>query len=101
MIYSVYDYDTKLYRYFEAARSGGTHADAPPRPLAGGSPKGVAPESATWRLPFGARPVGTGPFPRGSVASTASPLSGFDDLSTPFRVGAVLGLAYLAWKVIK
>lgn len=64
MIFSVYDYATRLYTYYDVdARHPPTAWFRPPR-----SP---VPESLAVQLPVGARMVGQGPQARGVIATTS------------------------------
>lgn len=97
MIYSVFKYGPALYDYYEAAGSSATHAGAPPAPMRGTI--GAVPEAATWRLPMGARKIGSGPLPRGRIASTGSPALG--DLGELAGIGIWIGLGYVAWRTFR
>jgi len=98
--YSVWNYGTRSYDYYTAPGAPATHAGRPP--VRGGSSLGAAPEQAAWPLPAGARKVGSGPLPKGRIASTSGGISlgglGAVDLSDPVTVGAVIVLSYVAWK---
>lgn len=96
MRYSVYDYTRRQYDYYEAPGPGGTHAGSPPaaRTLGG---VGASPDHASWRLPAGARKVGSGERPQGRIAS----LSGADITTDPVRLGMLAALAYLAWRALQ
>ena len=96
MKYSVYDYTRRAYDYYEAPGPPGTHAGSPPVVRAMGG-LGTSPESAVWRLPVGARKVGTGEFPQGKIAS----LSGADGLSDPVHLVAYAVIAYFAWRHLR
>jgi hypothetical protein len=102
--YSVYNIATRAYDYYEDGRADTTHAGAPPAALlATGKPRiGVSPESATWRLPWGAKKVGSGPLPKGRIASTNTALGELVELG-PVPLSAVLmvGAGYLAWRLLK
>lgn len=93
-IYSVYNYDRRLYDYYEGPGPSGTHAGAPPLLSLGGI--GATPDAAAWRLPAGSRKIGSGEMPRGRIASLGE-----------FRAGdglklGMLGLsAYLAWRYLR
>lgn len=100
MRYSVYDYTRRAYDYYEAPGPKGTHAGSPPKPAVV-SPRqvgdiGAAPESASWRLPMGARKVGSGEMPIGRIAS----LSGSDAFSSP-SVLLYAALAFVAWRILR
>ena len=91
--YSVYNYSSRLYDYYQDNATTETHAGAPPVIALSGV--GETPEGAAWRVPADARKVGSGPLPMGRIASMG-------DLGTDLpRLGIMVGLAYLAWKVIK
>lgn len=93
MRFSVYDYTRRAYDYYEAPGPGGTHAGSPPvvRTLGG---VGAPPERASWRLPPGARKVGSGEMPVGRIAS----LSGADGFLDPRYLVAAGIAAYLLWR---
>ncbi len=95
MKYSVYDYTRRVYDYYDASGPGGTHAGSPPvvRPMGG---VGVGPDSASWRLPMGARKVGSGEMPQGRIAS----LSGADLADVPHLLTYAVA-AYLAWRLFR
>ena len=107
MMYSVYDYTRRAYDYYDAPGPGGTHAGSPPLPATPAGMAGVlvpkeqrvgtGPDQAAWKLPLGARKVGTGDLPQGRIAS----LSGADLTSDPFRLGIYAVLAYAAWRMIR
>ncbi len=74
MIFSVYNYDSGRYRYYEGL--GGTPATgffrkATQTPAKGGH----VPEAFAVPLPAGAKLVGEGPLPRGYIAQDPSGLS--------------------------
>ena len=94
--YSVYDYTRRLYDYYEAPGPGGTHAGSPPTTKSLGQ-IGTAPDHASWKLPVGARKVGSGERPQGRIAS----LSGADLTSDPIRLGMLAILAYFGWRALR
>jgi hypothetical protein len=94
--YSVYDYTKRAYDYYEAPGPGGTHAGSPPVGRAMGG-VGVSPDRAAWKLPSGARRVGSGELPQGRVAS----LSGADILTDPTHLVALAAIAYVAWRMFR
>lgn len=96
MKYSVYDYTRRQYDYYEAAGPGGTHAGSPPLQKSMGS-IGEPPDRASWKLPVGARRVGSGELPQGRIAS----LSGVELTSDPMRLGLYAVAAYVAWRVLR
>jgi hypothetical protein len=98
VIYSVWSYPKKEYSYYEGGSPSGTHAGAPPAPMTRGE-IGAVPEAATWRLPMGARRVGSGPMPRGRIATISGVALG--DIGELAGVGIWIGVAYLAWRAFR
>jgi hypothetical protein len=99
MQYSVYDHGSRLYTYYQDGRTEGTHAGAP-SVLASGK-IGVPPDAGAWRLPLGAKKVGTGELPRGRIASRGGGPLAAVDLGSPQNMVVAIGvgyLAYLAWR---
>ncbi len=97
MRYSVYDYTRHEYDYYEGPGPGGTHAGAPTKPRSVGE-IGASPESTAWKLPAGARKVGSGEMPIGRIAS----LDGAEELfSDPMRLAVYAAVAYVAWRVLR
>lgn len=96
MRYSVYNYTRHAYDYYEAPGPGGTHAGSPPKPSVVGD-LGAAPERASWRLPAGARRIGSGERPVGRIAS----LSGADQFSSPTGMLALAALALVVWRYLR
>jgi len=98
--YSVWNYGTRAYDYYTAPGASETHAGAPK--IRGSSALGAAPDQAAWPLPAGARHIGSGPLPKGRVATKDGgiplPVLGAVDLSDPVTVGAVIVLSFLAYK---
>ncbi len=94
--YSVYDYTRHAYDYYEAPGPGGTHAGSPPAPRGVGD-LGAEPGRASWKLPGGARKVGSGDMPQGRIAS----LDGADALSDPTTLVALAVLAYVGWRMCR
>lgn len=94
--YSVYDYTRHAYDYYEAPGPGGTHAGSPPAPRGVGD-LGAAPGRASWKLPAGARKVGSGEMPQGRIAS----LDGADELTSPTGLLAIAALGYVAWRLFR
>jgi len=94
--YSIYDYTRHAYDYYEAPGPGGTHAGSPPAPRANGD-LGASPERASWKLPMGARKVGSGELPQGRIAS----LDGADATWDPTTALTLAAVAYLAWRMFR
>lgn len=97
MRYSVYDYDRKVYNYFDGPGPAGTHATAPPV-SSGRSELGATVEQASWKVPPGAKRVGSGELPQGRIAS----MGGLGDImiggSSLGRVGVFAVVGYLLWR---
>lgn len=92
MRYSIYNYGTKSYDYYDDGKPSSTHAGSPPFVSLGGI--GETPEGAAWRLPMGARKVGSGEFPQGRIAS----LGGLESGADVVKLGALALAAYFAWR---
>jgi len=97
MIYSVFDHNRGVYDYYEGAGPGGTHAGSPALSPTRSQDVGKAPVHAAWRLPPGAKRVGSGEFPQGSIAS----LSGVDSASGGIPFLGYAAIAYLAWRFLR
>ncbi len=99
MIYSVYNYDTHAYDYYEGSGAGGTHVGSPKlrKPK---SELGASPEQAAWVLPPGARKVGAGPLPRGSIASLSG-VEGASGSSGLLQYGLYAAIAYAVWRFVR
>lgn len=96
-LYSIYNYGTRQYAYYEVPGPTPTHA--PPPPARGTAEIGATPEQAAWRLPMGARKVGEGEMPRGRIASLGDePAVIGGNYVRAFKLGAAAIVAYLAWK---
>lgn len=96
MRYSVYDYTRRAYDYYDAPGPGGTHAGAPPKARPFGD-IGAPPSRAAWRLPLGAKKVGSGQMPQGRIAS----LDGADSSWSLTDAIAYAVLAYVGWRIIR
>lgn len=95
MRYSVYDYTRRVYDYYEAPGPGGTHATSPVFAKSMNE-MGSSPERASWKLPMGARKVGSGEHPEGRIASM-----GEFDLSDPLVLVGCAVIAYLGWRALR
>jgi hypothetical protein len=100
VIYSVYRHTQRVFDYYEAPGPSGTHATAPPAPLASGK-LGAPPEAATWRLPIGARKIGSGPYARGRIASMGGVALGEIATGDLAVVGIAVGVGYLLWRSLR
>lgn len=98
MIYSVYNYGARAYDYYEGSGPSGTHVGSP-KIAAPKSELGASPEQAAWALPRGARKIGSGDLPRGSIAV----LSGSDDATGPdmMHLGVYAVIAYVLWRAVR
>lgn len=68
MIYSVFNIATRSYDYYEGPGPVSIHAGAPPVTWARNR-LGATTSQASWRLPMGAKKVGSGELPRGRIAA--------------------------------
>lgn len=96
--YSVYNYDTHAYDYYEGSGPGGSHAGTPPMRKAN-SDLGASPEQVAWLLPPGARKVGAGDLPKGYIASLGGVES--EGAADYVKIGIYAIGAYLFWKAIR
>lgn len=94
--YSVYDYTRHAYDYYDAPGPGGTHAGSPPVVRSMGE-AGTSPDRASWKLPLGARKVGTGEMPKGRIAS----LNGADEITDSTHLIAYALVAFVAWRMLR
>lgn len=97
MRFSVWNYRERRFDYYDAAqRSEGTHVGAPPTPLLRGA-IGATPDQAAWRLPAGAKKVGSGAVAQGKVASLGDD-SIFGSLPS---IPAMIGVGLAAYLILK
>lgn len=101
VIYSVYNYGTHGYDYFETVSDNVTHAPVPPK-AKDPSSLGATADQAAWPLPSGARKVGSGPVARGRIASSARSvgLGGVGDLMD-FNALDVVVAGVALWLMLK
>jgi hypothetical protein len=93
MIYSVWNQRKRAYDYYETSAAL-PKANAPKPSIKNGGELGVSVYKAAWKVPAGAKFVGSGDRARGHVANKG--LGGFDfNISTGAMV--VGGLALLWW----
>jgi hypothetical protein len=104
MRYSVYDYTRRVYDYYDAPGPGGTHAGSPTvMPSLGSFARqwkdsdGVPPSNASWKLPLGAKKIGSGERPVGRIASMGDD----DPSSSALRWGIYAAIAYLGWRALR
>lgn len=71
MIYSRWQPDTGQYAYYQSSERRGLGDDLPVPRMPIGTAIGVASTSIGRSAPLGAKLVGTGPLPRGSIAPTS------------------------------
>ena len=93
MRYSVWNYRERRFDYYDApGPQEGTHVGAPPQPLVR-SPMGATPDQAAWKLPTGARKVGSGAQAHGKVASLGDTGTSLLGMLPPAPVSIGIGLA--------
>lgn len=96
MRYSVYDHTRHAYDYYEAPGLGGTHAGSPPKARSVRD-IGAPVERASWKLPPGAKKVGSGYLPQGRIAS----LSGTDSSWSLTDLLPYAVLAFVGWRILR
>lgn len=98
--YSVWNYRERKYDYYQApGENEGTHAGTPPTALISNA-LGQTPDQAAWRLPIGAKKVGSGATAKGKVASLGDDDTG-DTIGTGIKIVAGISLALYLFKGIK
>lgn len=97
MRFSVFNTGTRTYDYYASPTAPDIHAGAPPR--AHSNSLGATPEQASWRLPLGARKVGSGEMPIGRIAS----LGGDDASAAPSMKTIAVGMvvSYFIWRALR
>lgn len=101
MTYSVWRPELGLYDYYETSPS--LKDTTPPKPSLSRSPFGLAPEEAAWKLPLGAKKVGSGKRAKGMIARNGG-LAGLGDLLPDFGSLNILVLAvggFFLWRAFK
>ena len=102
-LYSVWDPRTLAWDYYQAAGQmrAGVFADEPKLPA--GHRIGLTPEEAARPLPVGSVRVGSGPTPKGMIATRNRSALGFFGLEgdTLVRVAVVGALGYLAYRYLE
>jgi hypothetical protein len=93
-IYSVWQPASRSYVYYAVNQP----IDEDPKPRSVSSKLGASPSEISWRLPPGAKQVGSGALPKGVVVHPAESLLGFED-SVSLPLVAAVGLAL--WWVLK
>lgn len=95
MIYSVWNQTKRAFDYYQTSEVGPTHAPAAAHvSMVGGL--GATPEEAAWRLPAGARKIGSGATARGRIAALGSLETTRDTLV----IGALLVVGYLVGRKV-
>lgn len=98
MIYSVYNYGSRTFDYYEADVANAAHAGKPPRSSL--LSESATPEQAAWPLPMGAKLVGSGTMPKGRIAGNRGPLAGLGLVAgdstgmVTIGIAAVVGLIW-------
>lgn len=96
MIYSVYNYGTRSYDYYQGGEVGGTHAPIPPKGRGGISGMGMTADAAAWPLPAGAHKIGSGAEARGRIARIPGSVGALGDIQTGLEEGLVMAAVGLA-----
>lgn len=101
MIYSVWNQSRRRYDYYEAGGPPG-EVNAPPPKHLSQTKLGMTVTQASWPLPVGSRPVGSGELARGRIAHPrGGAVSGFDLDSDLLKAGLLLAAAYVLWKKVR
>lgn len=97
MRFSVFNTGTRSYDYYASPGTPDIHAGAPARVMA--NALGATPDQASWRLPLGARKVGSGEMPIGRIAS----LGGDDTSPAPSMKTIAVGMvvSYFIWRALR
>ncbi len=98
MIYSVWSPTRRSYDYYETPEPTPTHTPARGT-IPSSSKLGATPEQAAWRLPMGARRVGSGPTARGRIAQTG--MGAVEIPRTALVIGGLVAAAWLGRKVLR
>jgi hypothetical protein len=100
MIYSVWNQGARRFDYYQDAQRNHRANTPSPKHLRATHEIGIPVDRAGWPLPAGAKKIGSGPLPRGRVASRAA-LGGLGaiDVTSPGTIAILLGIAALIyWK---
>lgn len=98
MIYSVWSPGSRAYQYYSVGEAAADDTPAPK--VNGGGRLGHAPGEATWELPKGATPVGSGPRAKGVVIHLA-PTGSLDLGGDKLKWILYAGIAYVALKLFR
>lgn len=103
MIYSVWNQSAGVWDYYETYERRMKANEPSPKHLRPAHKLGMTPQEASWPLPIEARPVGSGPYPKGRIAHpTGGQLSGFLGFDTQLLRWAALGAAgFFLWRKLK
>lgn len=98
-LYSVFNYRTGLYDYFQPSGPVDLPASGTMR-----TPRGRTPESLAVRLPEDAVKVGDGELPRGVIATLSDDPASLGEVSKPHftawvSMAAAVGSLYLMWRM--
>jgi hypothetical protein len=100
VIYSIYNYGTRSYDYYQGGEVGGTHAPIPPKGKGGVPGMGLTADAAAWPLPAGAKKIGTGAEARGRIAKITSSVGALGDIQDGLEEGLVMAAAAIALLVL-
>jgi hypothetical protein len=92
--FSVWNYGTRQYDYYQGGEHKGTHITQPNSHLLATSRIGLTPDEFAQRVPEHARKVGSGAEARGQVAS-------FGERGRMGKLLLVGVLAFLAWRYLR
>lgn len=100
MMYSVWDHADRSYKYYRTPDNDAATSSPKPAHLKA-TALGLSPEQAAWPLPFNARPVGKGKYPKGFIASKQSRAALGIIPDSPTQIVLYGALAFLAYRYLK
>lgn len=100
MIYSIYNYGSRTYDYYQAPAKSATHAPVPPR-ANDQTAMGATADDAAWPLPLGARKVGSGPNAKGRIAKRGGGGMGLGGGFFDYNVTDVAVAAVAIWLMLR
>ena len=89
-MYSVMNTRSRQYDYYDDGKTEPWHTGKPVQPSAASS-LGAVPEEAAWRLPSGAKYIGSGETAKGHVASSSRGI-GLGDILPSGSEGTMIGI---------
>ena len=97
LLYSVYNYGSGLFDYYQDGKNLGV-SDTPPKKRLAKGGLGVSPEQAALSLPSNAKKMGSGDVAKGIVATSG--VGSFDSMDY-VKIGMLALSAVLLWHTLK